>query len=234
MNTSQFYTENSLDAWQQVLGPKMHYHLGSKSDVNIFDQAIRNLYSYIPQHSKILDCGCGWGAVGNLLQIELNATVTGITNSEQQHEYITSFPTHLIDIHDFMPEQQYDIALFIESFCHFNQPELVLNNLRPHTNKIIIKDYIWHEDWYNDIWHMQFRTPDSYAKLIQDAGYTITTIEQDKTIEVFKSSLYWYNNILQLPASEIRGQIEALFLLTGAVINNYDNDFVQMITIVAE
>lgn len=234
MNTSQFYTENSLDAWQQVLGPKMHYHLGSTSNENIFDQAIRNLYSYIPQNSKILDCGCGWGAVGNILQIELDAEVTGITNSKQQHEYITSFPTHLIDIHDFIPTQEYDIALFVESFCHFHQPQLVLHNLRSNTNKIIIKDYIWHENWYNDVWHMHFRTPDSYAQLIQDAGYTITSMEQDKTTEVFQSSLYWYNNILALPAEEIRGQIEALLLLTGAVINNYDNDFVQMITIVAE
>jgi hypothetical protein len=232
---AQFYSENPLHVWQHVLASKMHYHLGSQSNDNIFDQAIRNLYPHISQNSKILDCGCGWGGPGNLLQTELNAIVTGITNSKQQHEYITSFPTYLTDIHKFIPEQQYDIALFIESFCHFHQPQSILSNLRSHTNKIIIKDYIWDSDWYNEAWHMYFRTPDSYSKLIHKSGYTITSIQQDTSTEVYNSSLFWYNNILSLPPSEVYGQIQSLLELTTAVLQSgVDGQFVEMITIVAE
>ena len=234
-SVAKFYSENPLHVWQQVLGSNMHYHLGAKSNENIFDQAIRNLYPHIPQNSKILDCGCGWGGPGNLLQTELNANVTGITNSKQQHEYITSFPTHLTDIHKFIPTEHYDIALFIESFCHFHQPQLILSNLRPYTDKIIIKDYVWYNDWYNEDWYMYFRSPDSYSRLIHKSGYTVTSMEEDISAEVYNSSLYWYNNILSLPSSEIRGQIQTLLELTNQVLEAGPNgNFVKIFTIVAE
>jgi hypothetical protein len=231
MNTSQFYTENTLKDWQHVLGPKMHYHLGSQSNDDIFDQAIRNLYTYIPQNSSILDCGCGWGGPANLLQHELNATITGITNSPQQHEY-TSFDTHLIDIHDFIPSQNYDIALFIESLCHFKQPDIVLRNLKYSIPKIIIKDYVWYDDWYNPQWQMFFRSKQSYHNLLSYCGYDSISIHDDTTVEVYNSSLFWYNKLIQLP--HITGQLQSLYLLTQDVIDSGpDSDFVKMVTIIA-
>lgn len=231
MNTSQFYTENSLEDWKQVLGSKMHYHLGSQSNDDIFDQAIRNLYKHIPQNANILDCGCGWGGVANLLQQELNATVTGVTNSLQQYHY-TAFPTHHTDIHDFIPTEHYDVALFIESFCHFAQPNIVLNNIKSHTNKIIIKDYLWNTDWYNSVWQMYFRTQSSYEKLITDCGYTITDIYTDTTTDVYNSCLFWYNNIQTLPPESITGQIETLKILSQGVLEYGPN--IQMLVIVAQ
>ena len=62
-NNGTFYTDNPLSVWQSVLGPSMHYHVGG-------NQAVRNLYPYIDNNSKILDIGCGWGGPARLLTNE--------------------------------------------------------------------------------------------------------------------------------------------------------------------
>jgi hypothetical protein len=232
-SVAQFYSENPLHVWQQVLGPKMHYHVGSHSDTDIFDQAIRNLYPYIDNNSTILDVGCGWGGPANLLESEKNCLVHGVTNSPQQHQHNSQI-TFLSDIHKFTPPQKYDTAIFIESLTHFNDAPTVLKQIRPYTNKIIIKDYLWDEDWYNKQWHMYFRTRDSFIDLVSE-HYTIKFMEQDNTADIYNSCLFWYNNIMQLKASQITDQIQTLYNLASAVLEcGPQHDFSKLILIVAE
>ena len=228
----RFYTENPLKSWQQVLGPKMHYHVGSYSSHDIFDQTIRNLYPHIPNNSSILDMGCGWGGPASLLENEKHCHVHGVTHSKQQFNHNDQI-TFLSDAHTFIPQQDYDIAIFIESLTHFTTPSQVLHNIRPHINKIIIKDYLWDEDWYNDTWHMHFRTFDSFKQLVSEE-YNITTIEEDTQADIYNSCLFWYNNIIKLPTSQVTNQIQNLFELSVSVINaGPQHDFCKLITIVA-
>jgi len=232
-SVAKFYSENPLNVWQQVLGPSMHYHVGSYSTNNIFDQAIRNLYPYIDNNSTILDVGCGWGGPANLLESEKNCLVHGVTNSSQQHQY-NSQTTFLSDIHSFIPKQHYDTAIFIESLTHFNDAATVLKQIRPHTNKIIIKDYLWHEDWFNSDWKMHFRTYQSFQQLVSQ-DYTITHVEEDTTTDTYNSCLFWYNNMLTLPQHQIIGQIKTLYNLCSAVLDCGPNhNFSKLILIVAE
>ena len=228
----RFYTENPLKSWQQVLGPKMHYHFGSYSSENIFDQTVRNLYPHIPNNSTILDMGCGWGGPARLLENEKACLVHGVTNSpqQQQHNDQTIF---LSDVHDFTPQQDYDITLFIESLTHFTNASQVLANIRPYTNKIIIKDYIYYEDYYNPVWHMHFRTLDSFKHLIQQ-HYNIQTLEEDKQIDVYNSCLFWYNNISKLKPNQITNQIKTLYHFSNEIIQlGPETDKIKFTTIVA-
>ena len=230
---AQFYSENSLNVWQQILGPKMHYHAGSYSTNNIFDQAIRNLYPYIDDNSSILDVGCGWGGPATLLENEKSCLVHGFTNSSQQYNH-NSQTTFLADIHSFIPQQKYNTAIFIESLSHFNDANKVLKQLRPYTDKIIIKDYLWYEDWFNSDWKMYLRTKQSYIDLISQY-YNITHIEQDNTVDIYNSCVYWYNNLTTLPQHEIHGQIKELYDLTTDVLQVGPNsNFVKLALIVAE
>jgi 2-polyprenyl-3-methyl-5-hydroxy-6-metoxy-1,4-benzoquinol methylase len=232
-SVAQFYTENPLHVWQQVLGPKLHYHVGSHSDTDIFDQAIRNLYPYIDDNSLILDVGCGWGGPATLLENEKSCLVHGVTNSAQQYDHNIQL-TFLADAHEFIPQQKYDTAIFIESLSHFHDANKILKQLKQYTNKIIIKDYLWYEDWYNADWKMYLRTKQSYIDLISQY-YTITHIEQDNTIDIYNSCVYWYNNIITLPQQEIYGQIKELYDLTSDVLQVGPNsNFVKMILVVAE
>ena len=228
----RFYTENPLKSWQQVLGPKMHYHHGSYSDDDIFDQTIRNLYPYIPNNSSILDMGCGWGGPATLLENEKHCHVHGVTNSLQQQQHNDQI-TFLSDVHDFIPQQDYDIAIFIESLTHFTNPSQVLANIRPYTNKIIIKDHIYYQDFYNPVWQMHFRPIDSFKHLIQQ-HYNIQIIEEDKQIDVYNSYLFWYNNISKLNPNQITNQIKTLYQFSKKIIQRGPEiDKIKVVTIVA-
>ena len=130
MNIDNFYSENSIDDWKLILGENLHYHAGSQSDKDIFEQAVKNLFCYIPKKSKILDCGCGWGGPAKLLINELECDVTGVTISEQQQKFIDQFVVYHADLNQYIPHEYYDIALFVESFCHLKQPEQVLHNFK--------------------------------------------------------------------------------------------------------
>lgn len=119
----EFYSENDIESWKMVVGEDLHYHLGSRSEGDIFEQTIRNLYQYIPDNSKILDCGCGWGGPAKMLMKEKNCSITGVTISKSQAEYITEFPVILDDLQIFVPTERYDVALFVESLTHVRNPK---------------------------------------------------------------------------------------------------------------
>ena len=79
-----------------------------------------------------------------MLQRDLNCKVTGITNSLYQYDYIKkniNMNVKLVDLHNYIPEENYDTVLFIESYCHLSSPEKVLFNISRASNRIIIREY---------------------------------------------------------------------------------------------
>jgi len=218
-----FYTDNPLEVWQTVLGPSMHYHVGG-------DQAVRDLYPYIDNNSNILDIGCGWGGPARLLSTEKHCNLHGVTNSKQQYNHYP-YTVSLADANTYTPDDNYDTTIFIESLCHLT-PQ-ILTNIRPHTNKLIIKDYLSPFNWYNKQWEMYMRDESTYKSILSD--YTITHLEITKSKDVYNSSLYWYNNILSLNPNQITHQIETLQHLTGQVVDQGPTgETIKLITIVAE
>ena len=86
-NLEKFYSDESIDVWKKVIGQDLHYHVGW-GDGDILFNAVEYLYQFIGENKKVLDCGCGWGGTGKVLQRDLNCKVTGITNSSTQYKYI--------------------------------------------------------------------------------------------------------------------------------------------------
>jgi cyclopropane-fatty-acyl-phospholipid synthase len=94
---------------------------------------------------NILDLGCGWGSLSLWIAEHFpRATVTSVSNSQSQHDYITraaenrgldNIAVHVCDMNDFEAPGTYDRIVSVEMFEHMrNYAELfrrIRNWLRP-------------------------------------------------------------------------------------------------------
>ena len=174
MTLDEFYSTTSPDLAKEIFGPKAHFHWAVASDTNDpFDQAVIDLFPYIKPNSKVLDCGCGWGGPGRMLQEHLNCDVTGVTISKTQADYTSQFyPTHHTDLHEYINDQHYDLALFFESYFHFKDAKKVLNNLK-NVDAILIKDYTFPVNRPLPIWDGVCRSEFTFTQDLKSAGFTI-------------------------------------------------------------
>jgi 2-polyprenyl-3-methyl-5-hydroxy-6-metoxy-1,4-benzoquinol methylase len=210
VNLDNFYSSSSISAWKTVLGEDMHYHHGTPGD-NPFEQAVLDVMAFIPPESKVLDCGCGWGGPGRLLQ-KHGHKVTGVTSSKQQAEYITEFPVVHADLHDYKPSEPFDAAIFIESCFHLEDPEKVFDNLIPNVKHIVILDITTPKIIQNEVWGITFRPKEYLLGALHKVGYVVE--HQSERTDFIKPALkFWGENIKTLDRSEVVGQIKELELL---------------------
>jgi ubiquinone/menaquinone biosynthesis C-methylase UbiE len=189
----------------------MHYHFGiAKDGEDPFEYAVKVMYKFISPKSKILDCGCGWGAPARLLMRDLNCEVEGVTISKQQYNYIKDFKVYLKNLHTFIPNKKYDTALFLESYTHLTEPKKIIKNFSDNIDSILIKDFASPENYMVPDWGMSIRNKKTYYDEIENDGkYTIQYYKEYKNV-LYPSVEYWYKRIRQLPRKEIRGQIKQL------------------------
>lgn len=213
MDLDDFYSKESIELWETVLGPKMHYHFGIPNTQNDpFDQALINFFPHIPNGSKVLDCGCGWGGPGKFLKERLNCDVTGVTISKTQSEYIKDFKTIHSDLHDFIPQEHYDIAIFIESYTHLDNTKMILDNFKNKVDNIIIKDYLCIDYVLLEEWNMHLRTKNMFLNELESSGYQVTYFNEIKNF--WQPGIdFWYNGLMKLNPMDIRGQLKGLFQL---------------------
>lgn len=206
-----FYSYHDTKLWETVLGEKMHYHYAVHSNVNDpFDQAIIDLFPFIKNNSKVLDCGCGWGGPGKLIQKELDCEVTGVTISKSQYEYIQDFKVMHEDLETFTPDKKYDIAIFIESYTHVFKSSDMLKRFYDNVDSILIKDFV--SDYWKGMpdWAMQVRPKHIFIQELKDAGYQVK--EYYEIENFFQPSInIWMKNIMKLESSCITGQLKLLF-----------------------
>ena len=208
------------DVWLKVLGDKGHYHFGQINPLDpsedIFEHAVRFLYQFIPDHSAVLDCGCGWGGPAKLLAIEKGCKVTGVTTSFLQYEFIRDHVKEIEvvykDLHKYIPQKKFDCALFFESATHLPNPRQIFLNLFPQVDAILLSDFIaTDETFYNPRWSMYFRTKEEIIGMLRDSGYELEHYEEIVTTEeIRKSAQYWLDNLAKLNEEEIVGQLAAL------------------------
>jgi len=211
LDMDNFYSmdENIL---KHVFGDKLHYHWPIGNDANIgFDQAVIDLFPYIKYNSKILDCGCGWGGPARLLKERLNCEVTGVTISKSQAKYCEDIidVVHK-DLHDYYPTQQYDTALFMESYTHLTDGAKVLNNIKGNVQEIVIKDYCMPETIYHENWHMTIRSEKMFYSELESAGYKIKEFYTEPILWDMGIN-YWYNNLIEFDIEKLPRQLQILY-----------------------
>lgn len=80
------------------------------------------------QGMRVLDVGCGWGAMMQVLKNDFQVTeCVGLTMSEEQHAHLQGLQVPDISVvltnwRDFEPEQSFDGIISIGAFEHFAHP----------------------------------------------------------------------------------------------------------------
>lgn len=191
-----------------VFGEKAHFHWGtSGQSANPFDQAVIDIFPYIKPNSTVLDCGCGWGGPGRMLQEQLNCDVTGVTISKVQADYANQFfPTYHADLHNFKPDQHYDVAIFFESYFHLKHGDQVLKNLQNHVDQIIIKDFTIPDEFSRELplWHGKCRSKQEFFLEIESAGFTVIEFNNPVIENYYQATMdHWIEGLEKLDLSTL-------------------------------
>ena len=216
MSVGEFYDDTSPEVWKKAIGEDLHYHVGW-GEGDILYNAIEYLYPFIGRDSKVLDCGCGWGGPAKVIQRDLNCDITGVTISKVQYDYVKSnVPIEIIysDLHDYNPNDRFDVCLFIESFCHLENPLKVLYNIRDCSNKIILREYHLKSDDYPkkyvDSWLMNIYKKDEMISLFDKIGFKLTFDENHYDYSLEPTLNYWLDNLKKIDNSEKTHHINTL------------------------
>lgn len=201
MSVQELYDDTCPELWKQVIGEDLHYHVGW-GEGDILHNAVEHLYQFIDIKSKVLDCGCGWGGPAKAIKKDLNCDVKGITNSPVQFEYIKDnlhIDVVLCDLHDYHPSETFDSAIFIESFCHLKDPKRVIENIKNHCNKIILREYVLIEKNYPrkylDNWLMTIYYKEEIISLFERQGYKVVYQEDHYKNALEPTLNYWLSNL---------------------------------------
>ena len=204
MSVGNFYDDTSPDIWKKVIGEDLHYHVGW-GEGDILYNAIEYLYQFINRDSIVLDCGCGWGGPAKVLQRDLNCNVTGVTISEVQYNYIKenlSMDVIHSDLHTYQPSKKYDVCLFIESFCHLDDPMKVLYNIEDCSNKIILREYYLkgagYPKKYVDNWLMNIYRKDELISIFKQLDFTLFFEEEHYDYALEPTLDYWLHNLSKI------------------------------------
>lgn len=201
MDLDEFYSENSIASWEKVLGPEMHYHYRG-------EEVLEEILEFIPPNSKILDCGCGWGGPGRFLK-NRGHDVTGVTISKAQAEYIKDFPVIHADLHDFVPEETYDVAVMIECYFHLENPRKVFDNLVPNVKHLVIVDVCCPEIIEIPSFHLGIGPKEYIFGNLWKVGYVVQKFRERMDFYQ-KTRKIWREGLAKLTEEEITGHLEVL------------------------
>jgi cyclopropane fatty-acyl-phospholipid synthase-like methyltransferase len=146
INLNQFYSQNEIEHWQQLLGKPTFYSAGdfskTKDPREAFRNNTRNFYPFIEEKAKLLDLGCGWGGPAQLLIEEKNVDYTGVTISHSQFNYCKNeFGLNVVlnNIETMAISSAYDVVFMMESMEHIKDLPALFSMLRPVAKTLVIQ-----------------------------------------------------------------------------------------------
>ena len=133
---------------------------------------------------------------------------------------------NLIDLCNYIPEDKFDVAIFVESYCHLSNAGKVLYNISDATNKIIFREYHLKTNQYPksyvDRWFMNLYRKDELISLMKQLDFKVTHLEEHYDYALEPTLDLWYNNIRKLKREEKTKHIRTLEASTRFLRNHID------------
>lgn len=211
-DTEKLYDKSSKQ-FRKILGSGMHYHAGSKGEID--SPVILDIYKYIGTNKRIFDIGCGWGGTLNMIRRDLSpSSLDGITNSFEQFNYCRNnlklFNVYHGNINKINFPGNYDCVLLIESYSHmhpenrkrllkriYNNSEMLIMNVncnRVKNNGLTFADTM-HVPEINEL-----------RNDIIAAGFNIKVFEDIRT-KYHDSIGMWYFNLQKIKKPSYHAQV---------------------------
>jgi cyclopropane fatty-acyl-phospholipid synthase-like methyltransferase len=198
-----YYSNVPIAAWRQIIGEELHYPFGffrGQEDLQTgVRQTVRSLYEFIPDGSRVLDIGCGWGGPANLLIAERRCLVKGLTIADAQVSYCRSLG---LDVEHCDVERQalpvgYDVALLLEVLEHIRDKVSLLRRLRHSARRAVIAANCLAQATVAREYFGQtvvLCTVGELQSALQEAGWRIVHFRQ-RRFESLRSLVHWKNNL---------------------------------------
>ena len=240
----EFYN-GELEAWRHILGESLMYTNGTRDPKALPEDAeahlsnsVRSLYPWIPEGSRVLDLGCGWGGPARMLIRERGAYVHGVTVSQTQADFFdSSLPearTTCADMATVIPDEQYDVAILLESLTHVVNPVDVLQNIRSRVDRILLRDHVMYEKNRDASgvarnWKMRFPNHEEFREIVEEAGFKI---EYEEIIDVpwKETADFWLRNLRDaFPVFVPEGQFKTLEMWCRCVLEGMEMQDIRLI-----
>jgi cyclopropane fatty-acyl-phospholipid synthase-like methyltransferase len=204
-NLDTFYSTDSTQAWQQIIGQDLHYHFGFFSGTEDLEtglkQTVRRFYPQIPQSAQVLDIGCGWGGPARLLKAEKQCAVTGVTISQAQTDFCTHqglvVQQYDLEQDDWPIQGDYDLIFSLEMMSHIRDKVGLLRRLRPYAKRLIVSescavdDYSGQRMTFGD--SMMLCTVAELQCALEEAGWRICSL-QNRRFQSLRTIILWKKN----------------------------------------
>lgn len=212
-SVGMFYDTNQVEVWQQVLGPKLHYHFGlfanpdtPPTDANeieaAFEQAVTVLYPFMPVRGRVYDIGCGWGGTMGQLIRDLDCQVEGITASRAQFRYGSRQGLHVRygDVETTLPAGTFDCMLLMESLCHMRDKLRLLKVLRLFGKRLVLRDHCQDDSppSRNFGGTMLMNSSAELRQMVEEAGWNIIHWRNCRQ-ESLPSVAVWHSRLQRVP-----------------------------------
>ena len=185
------YIENLIDNQCVELGHGVHIKHEIMDGIHSF------FYSRVPTGAKVLDLGCGIGAVANAIAVHSNASVIGIDSNEVQIKFARSHFNHpnlvftVADATRNMPDQEIDVIVLSSILEHIDDRVGMLKRLteKYHAVKFLIRVPTFERHYhaalkrhlglfaFTDAGHKIEYTVSSFSEEIKNAGLEIRFFE---------------------------------------------------------
>ena len=202
----QFYSDDDVALWQQILGPNLHFHFGlfeANEDLQTgLHQTIQSFFPHILFGSTVLDLGCGWGGPAKVLSTNHGCDVTGITVSKAQATFCrqAGLDVRLLDLGDssaVLP-QDFDVLFSLEMISHIQDKVGFLRRLRRCGRRLILSESCAADAYEGPRLtfggSMWLCTVSELTDAIEQAGWTIRSVnnrrpQSMRTVSLWKQNL---------------------------------------------
>ena len=226
----QFYSQEDITIWQQIIGDDLHYHYGyflAKEDLCTgARQTVQNFYDDIPHNSTVLDAGCGWGGPAQMLLEEQKCNVKGLTISKRQLSYchFRGLNVALSNLEQDEISGKYDIAFMLEVLSHLRDKHGVLHKLRNCASRLILSvnciAKISQKDRHSFGNSMVMCTELELEEMLKATGWRIIK-KRNRRFQSLRTIYLWQERFSQIyPDNDPPGQLFFLKNLVTQVAKN--------------